>query len=127
MSVQKADLVRIPGRRYHEQYLKEYSDEEVAEMNAEFVEKSVELNRLETEKKEFNDSIKDQMGPIKESLKRLLPILDTKSEVISQEVEYAVNDNLGIIEFIDPNSGEVVGNRKLRSEERLPLLTKISE
>ena len=119
----KADLLRIPGRVHYETYKKEYTDEELNQIRAEFVTRSAELYRLEEEKKEITDKFKARMKPIKDEVTRLLPICDKGYEIVSSEVTYHVDDEMGIIEFIDPETGDVIGNRKLKKKKKVPLLT----
>ena len=125
--MQKADLLRLPGRRYNETYRKDFSEDELVQLRAEFVEKSKEAFKMEEEKKEFMDDWKENMKPIKTELDRLLPIASNGYEMVTKEVEYFVNDDLGIVEFVDPETGDIVGDRKLRNEEKLPLINQINE
>jgi hypothetical protein len=123
----KADLLRIPGRRTHEQYKKEYSESELNEVKSDFVETSAELDKLEEKKKGFMDVWKEETKPLKAEVKRLLPICHKGYEWVSAEVENVVNDDEGTVEFIDIDTGEKVGYRKQVASERIVLFNKVEE
>jgi hypothetical protein len=117
------ELLRIPGRQFRESFTKQYNDEELAALRVKHIDILVEVDTLQRELKDFTDSIKEQLKPLIEESKKLLPIVKNGQEFVSQDVFYDIDEELATINFIDPNTSEVIGKRKMTREERLPLFT----
>lgn len=117
------ELLRIPGRQFRESFTKQYNDEELATLRVKHIDLLVEIDTLQRELKDFTDSIKEQLKPLIEESKKLLPIVKNGQEFVSQDVFYDIDEELATINFIDPNTSEVIGKRKMTREERLPLFT----
>lgn len=118
-----SDLLRIPGRQFRESFTKQYNDDELATLRVKHIDTLVEINTLEMELKAFTDDIKEQLKPLKKEAERLLPIVKSGQEFVSQDVFYDIDESLATINFIDPETSEVIGKRKMTREERSPLFT----
>jgi hypothetical protein len=118
-----SDLLRIPGRQFRESFTKQYNDDELANLRVKHIDTLVEINTLEMKLKAFTDDIKEQLKPLKKEAERLLPIVKSGQEFVSQDVFYDIDESLATINFIDPETSEVIGKRKMTREERSPLFT----
>lgn len=118
------EYLRLANRTTTETYRKEFTDEELVKLRAEFVAESYELSLVEAEMKQQMDEFKEEIKAKKEVVKRLLPIVRNGYEIVTGDVRPVYNDEEGIVEFYDPNSSDLVGSRKQKAEERLSLFTK---
>ena len=117
------ELLRVPGRLFRENFAKSYSEKDLDRLKSEHIDTLIEIDYLEQKLKAFQDQIKEQLKPLKEKAKELLPVVKTGQQIVNQDVYYDIDDELAVINFIDPQTSEVIGKRKMTREERSPIFT----
>lgn len=98
-------------------YMRKFSPEEISEMKDTLTSKVIEVKRLESELKAYNDSIKQQMKPEKESINTLAVNLKNKAKLVTESC-YVEFDRESGIAYIYNTDGEQVGHRAMTIEER---------
>lgn len=117
------EYLRLPNRVVEETYRKEFTESELAAIRAEFTNESFELSLIKAEKKKVTDEFNEELKAKKAIVARLLPIAKNGYEMVTSKVHTHYDDSTGMVDFIDVESGDIVGSRRQRPEERTALFT----
>lgn len=98
-------------------YTKVLTEEELAEKKSELAEKSIAIDSLETQKKEYVSEIKKQMDPLVADKNELLQTIKRKSEFIKGTV-FEIDDQEAGKMYMFDSQGMCIGERPLLRRER---------
>jgi hypothetical protein len=94
-----------------------FTEAEIAQKKDEFFHRQVEISKVEEERDEMKKAFKSQLDPLKDAQKRTFIDIRLGFREEMQEVYLVPDHEQDIMEF-RTESGELVGSRKLRPDER---------
>jgi len=99
------------------QYEKTITQEELFELKEKLSELSVKLNRLEEEKRKYNDYYKGEMKPLQKTVSEIIPILEKQSKFVEEECYKFVDEENGQTLYYNSN-GELAKFRSMYPSEK---------
>ncbi|WP_438423226.1 hypothetical protein [Aquimarina macrocephali] len=100
-----------------ESYTKQLSETELTDKKTELAEVSIELSKLDKEKKELNDQIKSKIDPKKKTHGELLEAIHHRSQDTYGKLYLVDDQDTNTMYYFDEN-GVCVKSRAMHREER---------
>lgn len=90
---------------------------QIGECKDELVEVDTNVNRIRSEKQAANAKFSEELKPLVKRQKELLKAIATGSTEVEMEVREDWDIAAGVVRFIDPKTGKVVGSREMSPDE----------
>lgn len=97
-------------------YMRNFSQEELAEMKDELADESIELDDIEFEKKQIMQEFKARIKPHSERVSKLLGNIRNKAELVEEDCYKIIDLDDKVVGFYNKN-GELVESRPARQNE----------
>lgn len=98
-------------------FLRPFEDEEQAEIEADFMTKSKELNTLEKQLEAVSSPLKEQMKPVKKEVKVLIDNIQRGGIIVTEKV-YCFPDIDSKMMGLYDSKGTLVGTRPMKRSEK---------